>query len=847
MLDGTCNQSDLSRSAQLFRRLWAFRLNGLSTKLYCVAIFSIVAVTGLAAASIYFAKITETAAHRLYGDGFVGVISSSRLELLIEQHRRIVESMPAEVDRARLDNGRAQLKETAGKLTTLIQNLLADRTDPNADVIEQEIFKSFSPLFTLGDRVAFYARDFAQDKALEIAEQYASSADYTQGLIRRYREQRGESAHRAMSDLANSATSLTIWVWICAIAAFVLIGPIGLAITRGVVSRLSRVTESMIEVADRNTTVAIPSCDDRDEVGAMARAVAIFKENAIQLMAQTIELEQVNGRLDVALNNMTHGLCMFNTHRQLIVCNDTYRRMYDLPRALVEPGTAYHRIYDHRIKIGNGSLATPEEIAAEAANGSADGPCAFTQELMDGRIIAISQQPMPDGGWVAVHEDVTERRRAEAKIAYLARHDTVTGLPNRVKFREHLEQNFANLREQQKFAVLCLDLDHFKQVNDTLGHPVGDQLLKCVAERLHSCIQDTDLVARIGGDEFAIVQTAVERPEKSSQLANRIVDAISAPFDVDGKYIVIGTSIGIAVAPDDGTDPDQLLKNADMALYLAKTDGRGRHRFFEPEMDRRLQSRRTLELDLRSAIVHGEFELHYQPILNLQSNEVSGFEALIRWNNPVRGQILPLQFIPLAEETGLILPIGEWVLRTACAQAAAWSKPVSVAVNLSPAQFKSQDLVQLVLNALASSGLEPARLELEITESVLLQNEASTRAILHKLRALGVRIAMDDFGTGYSSLAYLRSFPFDKIKIDRSFVRDMTRSEECAAIVRAVAGLARSLNIITVVEGIETSNQLEMARSEGCDEGQGYLFGRPAPAAEARRILGSEERIASAA
>jgi diguanylate cyclase (GGDEF)-like protein len=466
---------------------------------------------------------------------------------------------------------------------------------------------------------------------------------------------------------------------------------------------------------------------------------------------------------------------------------------------------------------------------------------------MDGRIIAISQQPMPDGGWVAVHEDVTERRRAEAKIAYLARHDTVTGLPNRVKFREHLEQNFANLREEQKFAVLCLDLDHFKQVNDTLGHPVGDQLLKCVAERLHSCIQDTDLVARIGGDEFAIVQTAVERPEKSSQLANRIVDAISAPFDVAGKYIVIGTSIGIAVAPDDGTDPDQLLKNADMALYLAKTDGRGRHRFFEPEMDRRLQSRRTLELDLRSAIVHGEFELHYQPILNLQSNEVSGFEALIRWNNPVRGQILPLQFIPLAEETGLILPIGEWVLRTACAQAAAWSKPVSVAVNLSPAQFKSQDLVQLVLNALASSGLEPARLELEITESVLLQNEASTRAILHKLRALGVRIAMDDFGTGYSSLAYLRSFPFDKIKIDRSFVRDMTRSEECAAIVRAVAGLARSLNIITVVEGIETSNQLEMARSEGCDEGQGYLFGRPVPAAEARRILGSEERIASAA
>jgi methyl-accepting chemotaxis protein len=299
MLDGSCNQSDSSRPVRLFRRLWSFRLNSLSTKLYCVAILSIVAITGLAGASIYFARTTETAAHRLYGDGFVGVISSTRLELLLEQHRRVVESMPAEVDRVRLDNAREQLKEIAAKLTTLIRDLLADRSDPNADAIEQEIFKSFLPLFALGDRVTFYARDFAQDKALEIAEEYASKADYTQGLIRRYREYRGESAHEANSDLANAASSLTIWVWICTIAAFILIGLFGLATTRGVVSRLGRVTESMMQVAERNTTVAIPSCHDRDEVGAMARAVAIFKENAIQLMAKTLELEQVNGRLDV--------------------------------------------------------------------------------------------------------------------------------------------------------------------------------------------------------------------------------------------------------------------------------------------------------------------------------------------------------------------------------------------------------------------------------------------------------------------------------------------------------------------------------------------------------------------
>jgi diguanylate cyclase (GGDEF)-like protein len=414
-------------------------------------------------------------------------------------------------------------------------------------------------------------------------------------------------------------------------------------------------------------------------------------------------------------------------------------------------------------------------------------------------------------------------------------------------FREHLEQAFANLQQGQSFSVLCLDLDHFKQVNDTLGHPVGDRLLQAVATRLTGCVTESDLVARIGGDEFAIVQRAVERPEKSSRLAALIVDAISTPFDLDGKHVVIGTSIGIALAPADGRDPDQLLKNADMALYLAKTDGRGTHRFFELEMDRRLQARRALELDLRAAIVNGDFELHYQPIVKLDSTAICGFEALIRWNNRSRGQILPSDFIPLAEETGLILPMGEWVLRTACSQAVTWPAPVSVAVNLSPAQFKSQNLVQVVLSALAASGLAPGRLELEITESVLLQNEASTLSTLHQLRALGVRIAMDDFGTGYSSLAYVRSFPFDKIKIDRSFVSDMTQREESAAIVRAVAGLARSLDIITVVEGIETKQQLEMARAEGCDEGQGYMLGRPQAAAQIPALLHKRNRVATAA
>jgi diguanylate cyclase (GGDEF)-like protein len=555
----------------------------------------------------------------------------------LEQHRRIVESMPAEVDRERLDQGRTRIDEIGTKLTTLIEDLIAEQGGPADNVMEHDISRSFSPLFQLGDRVAFYAINFAQDKALEFAEQYASQADKTQQMIQRYREQRIQSAHDSFSHLAKSAHALTVWVFICTIAAFILIGPVGLKTIHGVVSRLGRITNSMIKLANHNTSVAIPSCNDGDEVGEMARAVEVFKDNAIQLRSREIELQQLNRRLDIALNNMTHGLCMFDAERRLIVCNHTYIRMYDLLQDLAQPGTPYQRMHDYRVKIGNNSLVNPNQTVADISNEITQGLSAYTHELMDGRIIAISQQAMPDGGWVAVHEDITERRRAEAKIAYLARHDMVTNLPNRLMFREHLEHAFASLRQGQSFSVLCLDLDHFKQVNDTLGHPIGDEVLRAAATRLRTCVSDADLVARIGGDEFAVVQAGVTRPETSSQLASRIVDTINAPFDIEGKHIVIGTSIGIALAPADGRDPDQLLKNADMALYLAKTDGRGTHRFFEPEMDKRLQSRRALELDLRSAIVNAEFELHYQPIVKLQTGRVSGFEALVRWNSPLRG------------------------------------------------------------------------------------------------------------------------------------------------------------------------------------------------------------------
>jgi diguanylate cyclase (GGDEF)-like protein len=450
----------------------------------------------------------------------------------------------------------------------------------------------------------------------------------------------------------------------------------------------------------------------------------------------------------------------------------------------------------------------------------------------------VIEQPRQEGGWVSTLEDITEWQKAQAQISHMARHDALTNLPNRRLFRERLEGALRRVTRGEQVAVFCLDLDRFKEVNDTLGHPVGDELLKEVARRLSKCVREGDTVARLGGDEFAVVQVGGElQVAETSALANRLIEVISAPCTIQDHQLIIGATLGISIAPDDGADPDQLLKNADMALYRAKGDGRGSYRFFEAGMDARAQARRVLELDLRTAMSRGEFEVHYQPLLDIKTSNIICFEALLRWNHPQRGLTLPLEFISLAEDTGLIVPIGDWVLRTACADAARWPHDVRVAVNISPAQFKNRNLVASVTAALSAAGLAANRLELEITESVLLQETDATLATLHKLRALGPRISMDDFGTGYSSLSYLRSFPFDKIKIDRSFVSELAVRGHSMAIVRAVTGLGRSLGISTTAEGVETKEQLALLRSEGCNEVQGHLFSQARPAAEVDKML----------
>jgi len=545
-------------------------------------------------------------------------------------------------------------------------------------------------------------------------------------------------------------------------------------------------------------------------------------------------------RLDTALNNMSQGLIMFDAAERIVVCNDHYIEMYGLSREIVKPGCSFLELLKYRAEAGHALHQDPDKYRVDLAAAMALGK--VTTSIFgtsDGREILVTNSPMSGGGRVATHKDITEQRKAEAKIEYMAHYDALTDLPNRLQLYEQLRQTLARPKRGEHLAVFCLDLDRFKDVNDAHGHPVGDLLLKAVADRLRQCVRDTDTIARLGGDEFAIMQTGTSQPMDATSLASRLIEMIGAPFELGSHQVTVGLSIGIALAPGDGVDPDQLLKNADMALYRAKSDGHGLYRFFEPEMDARMQVRRRLEMDLRKAIANSEFELFYQPLVDMKTEYVTGFEALIRWRHPERGMVPPLDFISVAEETGLIVPIGDWVLRQACVEAATWPSGVKVAVNLSPIQFKSKALLLSVVSALAASGLSPNRLELEITESVLLQDGDATLAILNELRELGVRISMDDFGTGYSSLSYLRKFPFDKIKIDRSFIVDMSDHNDSMAIVRAVIAMGSGLGIATTAEGVETVEQFKRLKLEGCTEVQGYLFSPPRPAVEIKGLLTS--------
>ena len=605
--------------------------------------------------------------------------------------------------------------------------------------------------------------------------------------------------------------------------------------SRWIVRPIKRVTAVMREASHGKTDVGLGGDGKSDAIWEMLRSISVFLDQHRLLRKHEKVLNAQNIRFDTALTTMSQGLAMFDSNARLVLCNNRLKEFYALPSELCEAGATLQQISEH---VASTSLSASSALFLRPQGTLSDDiAVADFFEMPDGRTIAIKHELMAGGGWLSILEDITERRKAEERIAHLARHDPLTNLPNRTMLRSKIEDALKLTKRGESFTVLCLDLDYFKSVNDTLGHAIGDALLCAVGNRLRGCLRENDLVARLGGDEFALIQVDTDQPNSSTVLAQRVIDALSAAYEIDEHQILIGASVGIAIAPGDGSNPDQIMKSADMALYRAKAEGRGRHRFFESDMDARMQARRKREIDLRTALANGEFELHYQPVVNLETNRITSFEALLHWNHPRHGTISPSEFIPLAEQIGLTIPRGDWVLHQACTDAASWPEPVRIAVNLSLAQFKNPDLMHSVFRALAKSKLAPQRLELEITEAVFLQDSEATFTTLHHLRDMGVRIAIDDFGTGHFSLRYLRSFLFDKIKIDQSFVRDLATRSDSAVIVRAVTTIGNSLGMTTTAEGVEDAAQLETLRDEGCTEVQGFLLGRPLPIRETTVLL----------
>lgn len=538
-------------------------------------------------------------------------------------------------------------------------------------------------------------------------------------------------------------------------------------------------------------------------------------------------LRQHYARFGVAMDNMAQGLCMIDGAGHLIVCNRQLAALLGIAE-VAPPGSSCARLLSS-IRVSR--LICPIDACQTVASWrqmvAVHLPAQSTLPLTDGRTLLLHLQPMEDGGCIVTCDDVTEQRRAQADIAFLAHHDQLTGLPNRALFTERLAQALRLVSLGTPCGVMCLDLVRFKEVNDTFGHSVGDLLLQEMAARLRRAIRSSDTVARIGGDEFAVIFTAPESRETLATRATSLIEDMGQPCELNGRIVSVSISAGVALAPDDATDAATLLRHADIALHSAKADGYGQARLFEADMNQALLARRQTEADLVVALSRDEFELHYQPLVRLEGRSVVGFEALLRWRHPTRGLVSPAEFIPLAEETGLIVPIGVWVLRAACTEAATWPGQQKVAVNLSPIQVRDRRLVQAVATALADTGLPAAQLELEITETVLMQDAAETLETLSSLHQLGVSIALDDFGTGFSSLSYLRSFPFDKVKIDRCFVQDLGTGHEVRAIVHAIIGLCTNLGITTLAEGVEREEQIAILEAEGCKDVQGFFFSRP--------------------
>ena len=775
-------------------------------------------------AATHFASRTEESAQRYQKDGLAVAVLSGDLEVALERQRRLVAMAPFVSDPGARKEGERAFDDLAAQIPVLLRRL---GYGPS-----HQLFQRSADLTQLGSMVLAFARDERLHQASAMAAEFSQSMQALQRQAAAERQRRSRAAEVVLESIVSSSRTLIAWVCAAAAVCGLLIGPVGLLLLRRVLTRLQGVGTALVRLARNDTSVDIPGLTHQDEVGKLARSVAVFKSKSIELLQKKGELERLNLQLDAAINNMPLGLSMFDAQERLLVCNRRYAEMYDLP--------------DELTRAGNGALCA---VGSPRAQGCAalsrgrggepgsDRPSGLIIEFGNERIIAVARQSLKGGGWVALHEDVTQRRRQELEITHLARHDVLTNLANRALFREQLQAALLRLRRGQGFAVFCLDLDRFKAVNDTLGHPVGDVLLKQVSERLLSCVRQGDLVARLGGDEFAIIQANVRDTDSSEVLAGRIVESIGKHYEINGHRVEISTRIGITMAPRDGSDADQLMKNADLALYRTKADGRNGYSFFKPEMDAHVQVRRSSRPICARPSRRTISSSSISRSSASRRDKVTGFEGLMRWTHPERGTD-PAGRVHRAGR-GDRADLGDRRLGPAAGLRGGGALAHAGQGGRQPLAAADQSACwsEVVLQALAASGLPPHRLELEITETVLMQDSQNTLATLHQLRQLGVRIAWTISARGYCSLSYLRSFPFDKIKIDRAFVADMDRGEEARALVEAIVGLGRNLGMVTVAEGVESFTQLEMVQGFGCVEAQGYYFSPAVGPGEVERVL----------
>lgn len=830
---------------QLLQSKWPFstlRMQGLTGRMYLATIASALGIGLMAIYVTSFALHTRTSINEIEVAGVRQSAQLAELKDLQLGQRGIALTFL-------LSNRDTFRKQDIDRLKVIGERLLQLDKEMGIGLGDT----GSSDLVTLNELAVELAQQStdANDKLATLRELLTLSSNIDR-QINTFMTKRTQYSHERLLELAELGDELAWCVAIVAALLILVVLPAMVLSTTRLVHRINRITRTMHRIADCETAVDVPSTVDIDEVGELARAVQAFKRNTIALQRNSDEMLRLNGWFDLALNNMQSGLSIFDQKQELVMCNERFSEIYDLPKNLTRPGTPLASILEHWKTTAHEGAQSRDEIEDEIEIYRAvvaDGQESVRiHTLTNGKSILVTCRPANDGGWVDMHEDVTERVQTDRTIERLAHTDQLTGLMKRQHFMRALSQQLDDdAIGPAEFAVMLVDLTDFKRINDTYGHPVGDQVLKIVAERLSTMTAGIDSLARLGGDGFGLVRSGVGKGEVDA-CANEVLALVQAPVVVDGQTIDIGVTIGAAIAPGDGQSTSELLQRAEIALYQAKTSGPGAFVAFDPSLENALRERQGLEKDLKSALQLGQFELHYQPILDYKTSRVACMEALMRWRHPTRGMVPPTVFIPVAEESGLIVKLGAWALEQACKDAKEWPSHVRVAVNLSAAQFHAGSIHDSVTEALRVSGLPADRLEVEVTESLLLTDEAANRQVLKGLQAMGVAIALDDFGTGYASLSYLRSFPFDKIKIDQTFVRDLPRSVDCTAIVRSVVFLAQLLGMRTVAEGVETSEHLSHVADTGCDHVQGYFLSRPVPGASvATTISECEARLYQAA